>query len=478
MRLLNHHKPLTALLLLALAGAAWGQRGRSPEAVIDRVNRTVESTQRRIDQAQERAARVPDQAARAERAQRAERALRAERAQRAARAEQVRRGQRGAAQREARSRAPLDPGSASARRMAEAQQQRLQDIVLANPRELEMTATGPAVRGQVVAVDPGSAALGAARRAGFTVVSSELVEGLDMRTVTLGTPAGMSVDDAVALLARLAPRAQFAANHLHVQSSAAAQPAPRAPPPLAQGRIDGAPAIGIIDGGVARHPALTGPVEQRGFVRGAPRPNGHATAIASLAAGNGRLRGASPGASLLVADIYGSDPAGGSAVALVRALGWMVARRVPVVATALSGPPNPLVERAVARANQRGVYVVAPVGNAGPAAPPAFPASYSSVVAVTGVDARHRLLIESGRSPGIDYAAPGAGMLAGNLAGGFSRVRGTSFAVPFVAARLSRALTVSRQPLPLLDREAVDLGARGPDNLFGRGLLCAGCATR
>jgi len=52
-------------------------------------------------------------------------------------------------------------------------------------------------------------------------------------------------------------------------------------------------------------------------------------------------------------------------------------------------------------------------------------------------------------------------------------VRGTSFAVPFVASRA--ALVLGGPVAARLDREAIDLGKRGPDEIYGRGLLCVIC---
>jgi subtilisin family serine protease len=139
---------------------------------------------------------------------------------------------------------------------------------------------------------------------------------------------------------------------------------------------------------------------------------------------------------LLVADVYGDDPAGGSAFAIVRALGWMAARGVRVVTVSLVGPANPLLDGAIRLARERGVTVVAAVGNDGPAAPPAYPASYPGVIAVTGIDGRGRVLPEAGRALHVDFAAPGADMRAADARGGSSAVRGTSFAAPLVAGRL------------------------------------------
>jgi minor extracellular protease Epr len=365
---------------------------------------------------------------------------------------------------------------ASARSLAGARAERLRGIVAAHPDILEMTDAGPAVRGEIIAVDPSAEVLAAARDAGFTVTGDEQIEGLGIRSVTLEAPRGLSLPRALRRLRRLAPDAEFTANHLHGQSGSAS-PAPFTAAALAMQSGGGGPSIGIIDGGVAAHATLGGAIEQRGFVRGAPAPSAHGTAIASLLAGRGAVRGAAPGARLVVADIYGRDPAGGNSVALARALGWMAERRVPVVAVSLVGPSNPLVQRAVAAALARGVHVVAAVGNDGPAAPPAFPASYPGVIAVTGVDARNRALIEAGRSLHLDYAAPGADMVAAAPGGGVTPVRGTSYAVPFVAARASRALAAGRPVVATLDAEAVDLAPRGPDRRHGRGLVCATCRT-
>jgi len=360
---------------------------------------------------------------------------------------------------------------ATAGDLADQRVERLQALVRANPDSLEMTDLGPAVRGEVIALDPDSASLAAAEAAGFTRIAEERIEGLDLREVTLRVPRGWSVDRALARLRRIAPGGQFAANHLHGQSGGA-EAAVAGAMALAQARPAAAPAVGMIDGGVAAHPALRGAVRQRGFAAGAPRPSAHATAVASLIAGEGPVRGAAPGAPLVVADVYGSDPAGGNALALARALGWMTVLRVPVVAISLVGPANALVARAIAQAQARGVRVVAAVGNDGPAAPPAYPASYPGVIAVTGIDGRGRVLAEAGRASHLDYAAPGADMAAASPNGRIAAVRGTSFAVPFVAGRLALH-SGSPQPIAALDAEATERGRRG----VGRGVICGICRT-
>jgi minor extracellular protease Epr len=359
-----------------------------------------------------------------------------------------------------------------AQSIAQAHFDRLEGLVKANPQFLEMIDRVPAVRGEIIAIDPSPATLEAVQRRGYAITDDETVEGLDTRYVTLSTPAGRSLKRALAELRRIARHSEFAANHVHVQSGVAMGAHSPAAALAASSVIQGS-AIGIIDGGVGKT-AILPPLTQRGFARRAPAPNSHATAVASLAAGVRPVRSGAPGAPLLIADIYGTDPRGGNSLALARALGWMATRKAPVVLISLVGPPNPIVANAIRQVRARGMHVVAPVGNAGPAAPPMYPASYPGVIAVTGVDGKNRALIEAGRGPHVDYAAPGADIFAASLDGKLVKVRGTSFAAPLVAGRLWLAAR-SGDPVSVLDRQAVAIGRKGEDRIFGRGLICGEC---
>ncbi|MNJ42736.1 Minor extracellular protease Epr precursor [compost metagenome] len=153
----------------------------------------------------------------------------------------------------------------------------------------------------------------------------------------------------------------------------------------------------------------------------------------------------------------------------------MVEQRATVVNISLVGPRNLLVQRAVARAQARGVTVVAAVGNDGPAAPPLYPAAYEGVVGVTGVSARDRALPEGARGPQVDFAAPGADMAAAAQGGTWTGVRGASFASPIVAGLLARG-GGGPGAIEALSRSARDLGARGRDPVYGAGLV--GTASR
>lgn len=353
---------------------------------------------------------------------------------------------------------------------------RLRGLIRGSDGALEADPLGwPVVASEIVAIDLSGPARARALDAGFTVVREERLEALDLTTTVLAPPRRLSLSRAVERLRDLDPEAEIAFNHVYAPAGAedavaGGEPAP--PGPLASGAR-----LGLIDTGVeATHPALAGSrITQRGFA-GPPRMGAHGLAVASLMVGrSGAFSGGHPGGALLVADIYGGQAAGGSSTGLAQALAWMVEQRATVVNISLVGPRNALVERAVARAQARGVLVVAAAGNDGPAAPPLFPAAYAGVVGVTGVGARNRALPEAARGPQVDFAAPGADMAAAAQAGSWTNVRGASYASPIVAGLLARG-GGGPGALEALTRSARDLGVRGRDPVYGAGLV--GAASR
>lgn len=343
---------------------------------------------------------------------------------------------------------------------------RLRQLIRENRGELEAVEGGvPVRRGILVALDPDPAGLALAARAGFRVSGQSRERELGLTLVELAVPRGMSAREALKRLKRAAPSLQ--SDYDHIYEPAGGDLLPFAASAIAQGAGGGGgPRIGIVDGGVAAHPSLgSASIDQHGFA-GAPKATGHGTAVASLLVGtDGSFRGAARGAHLFVADVYGGSRAAGSASTIVRALSWLAGKRPEVVNISLVGPANRAVARAVATLRARGIGVVAAVGNDGPAAPPQYPASYPGVIAVTGVDANGRALLEAGKAAHLDFAAPGADMAAALPGRGYARVRGTSFAAPLATARL--ALAGSPQRLAA--------EARPGKGRVGRGIVCATC---
>ena len=320
----------------------------------------------------------------------------------------------------------------------------------------------PARAGEVLLLDPDAQSLARAQKAGFVSLEQGTIGDLGIAYARLAVPRGQSLAAAVKALRAAVPGHEVSADTIHFESGAATRAA-RAPAGATQLPRGGT--VGVIDGGVAGSDRV---VAQKGFAAGAPHASQHASAIVSLLKGAGTAR-------IVAADVYGTDPAGGGALAIARAIGWMTGQGVRTISISLVGPANPLLARTIAAARGRGAVVVAAVGNDGPAAPPAYPASYPGVVAVTGVDGRGRVLIEAGRASHIDYAAPGADMTATIPGKGRTSLRGTSFAAPLAAARIAARMAGGAAPAEAL--KGVDGEARGASRRTGRGVLCMDCRT-
>lgn len=353
------------------------------------------------------------------------------------------------------------------RRLEALRIERIARLAREHPQAIALDPNGfPARAGEVIATDPSDALVVAAASKGFRLLARD--ETLGVRYARFATPRGVSLKVAIRTLRKLGAR-QIDADQLHFQNGAVPATGAASPFVFAQG---GGPFIGMIDGGVGG-----GGMIQKGFANGGARASDHGSAIASLILGRGPVRGAAPGARLIVADVYGADPAGGSATMIAQALGWLVEQGAPVISISLVGPANPLLARVIAAAQARGAILVAAVGNDGPGSPYSYPASYPGVIAVTGVDAHDRVLIEAGRALHLDYAAPGADMLAINAGGGAVTVRGTSFAVPLAAARIARVYPRQSPGARSAALAAVDGEAQRPGKRYGRGLVCGACRT-
>nr|WP_271504071.1 S8 family serine peptidase [Luminiphilus sp.] len=238
--------------------------------------------------------------------------------------------------------------------------------------------------------------------------------------------------------------------------------------------------IGIIDSSVDQaHVAfLQSSITTRRFVDNQTPPDVHGTAIASIIASNDpSALGLAPRAELFAAEVFDQTAEQGqfaSTVSLIKALNWLVTQEVSVVNISLAGPPNRLLETALARVRERGVVAIAAAGNGGPMAQPMYPAAYPQVVAVTATDARGRAFRLANRGEYVDIAAPGVNIRHAQAGGGYAASSGTSYAVPFVTVAVARLLHLNIELNVMLDAlyaGTLDIGAPGRDQVYGYGQL-------
>lgn len=353
----------------------------------------------------------------------------------------------------------------------------VEQLLKRHPTVLEADPRGaPVLRRELLAYSPSPAVLAAANALGLRVLREQRLDGLDDTLVAFAVPENADTAQMLARLQALDPDGVFDFNHIYQGGGAAADgvaASGQARPAASGGKTV---AIGLVDGGVdPGHPVFSGVPVQRWGCQGTFHPSVHGNAVAALMVGRSEhFTGVLRDAEIYAADIYCGSPTGGAADAIAGALNWMAMKRVPVVNLSIVGPPNRMLERAVAALLRRGHVLVAAVGNDGPAAPPLYPASYPGVIGVTAVNKRGQVIPEAARGPQVKFAAPGMDMVSAALGQPpYRRVRGTSFASPIVAALLAERL---RAPDPAQAAAAIaalvqQAGSATPNPDTGHGLV-------
>lgn len=137
-----------------------------------------------------------------------------------------------------------------------------------------------------------------------------------------------------------------------------------------------------------------------------------------------------------------------------------------------------MLQEAIAYALMHDVVVVAAAGNDGDRVGRYVPASIPGVIAVSAVDEEMELAKFSNYGSEIALAAPGEEILSTYLRGRYVYASGTSQAAPFVSGTI--ALMKAAEPQltvqdikERLQRTAIDLGRKGPDEKYGYGLVNA-----
>lgn len=241
--------------------------------------------------------------------------------------------------------------------------------------------------------------------------------------------------------------------------------------------------VGLIDGPVdTDHPALRSIRIEAFSVLGSrdrPASSDHATGIVGLIASEefGLAKGVQVFAVTAVVRAGTRELAKLESIAA--GIDHLVSRNVDVINMSLAGPSNPALALAISEAAQRGIIMVASVGN-DPRAPVAYPASDPSVIGVTAVDADKKLYRKASRGDGVDFAAPGVDLRVPSGRNGSAFRSGTSYAsaalTALIAIELSKNGGSLDSILRTLSERAEDLGNVGPDAEFGFGMAqSSGC---
>jgi subtilisin family serine protease len=168
---------------------------------------------------------------------------------------------------------------------------------------------------------------------------------------------------------------------------------------------------------------------------------GHGTFIAGL------LATLAPEARVLPVRAFGTDGLG-NAFTVAAAVKYAADHGAQVINLSLgSNEASALLQDAIIDARQRGIIVVAAVGNDNDEMTPQFPASLDEVLAVAAIDLQSHKAPFSNFGHHIDVCAPGVKLISAypnQREGGYAIWSGTSFAAPLAAAEA--ALVLSLEP--------------------------------
>jgi len=190
--------------------------------------------------------------------------------------------------------------------------------------------------------------------------------------------------------------------------------------------------VAVIDSKIdAAHPDLAAVIADEFDAIGMPGPaHAHGTAIAGAIAANKKLVGVAPKVRLLAVRAFsGTGPSAQSTTFnILKGIDWAASKNARIVNMSFAGPPDPMLQEILLKANARGIVLIAAVGNAGPKSPPLYPAADPGVIGVTATDAEDKVMPQANRGPQVSLAAPGVEILAAAPDGAYQVTSGTSVA--------------------------------------------------
>jgi len=253
--------------------------------------------------------------------------------------------------------------------------------------------------------------------------------------------------------------------------------------------------VALIDSGVEpTHESLRGDdITLVDLIDGkaTPPPETHGTALASIIAGSGKVKGLAPGVHLIAIRAFSEvDPKSGESTSdsfhVSQGVSTALDAKARIINLSIGGPNDRLVRTAIEEAVLTGTTVIAAAGNSGPDAPPSYPAAQTGVIAVTATDDKDRIYSGANRGDYVSLAAPGVAVLAAKPgktagAGAYDYFTGTSMATGYAtglaAVLLSADPHLSSVDLRhILEGSATDLGAPKKDPEFGWGRIDAASA--
>lgn len=239
--------------------------------------------------------------------------------------------------------------------------------------------------------------------------------------------------------------------------------------------------IAIIDSQIdAGHPELGSAIAESFEAVGMPdKPHTHGTGMLGAIVSQGKLMGVAPGAKALAIHAFATgskQSPQATTQAIIAGLEFALEKGARIVNMSFAGPYDPMLQVALKKAAERGVILIAAVGNAGPKSPPLYPAADPHVIGVTATDQNDEPFAGANRGAYVAVAAPGVNIIAPAPEAAYQLTTGTSVAAAHVSG--VAALLLERHPtadaaiiLEVLTASATRLTSDARDDQVGWGLI-------
>jgi len=206
----------------------------------------------------------------------------------------------------------------------------------------------------------------------------------------------------------------------------------------------------------------------------------HGTSVAGVLISQNKLIGVAPKSRLFAISAFSTTKTRpytlqGSSANIAKAINSCITHNVDVINLSFTGGKDPLIEKLITKAINKGIIVIAAGGNGGHWGSTIYPALIPGVLAATAVDDKKRLFSMANKGRFIDYAAPGVDVLTTAPGGKYTLATGTSLSSAHLSGIVALLLSEKRgQSIDTtLTKTAVDLGKPGRDQEYGDGLVSA-----
>lgn len=211
---------------------------------------------------------------------------------------------------------------------------------------------------------------------------------------------------------------------------------------------------------------------------------GHGTFCAGLIAAEANgfgIVGVAPRAQIFAVKVL-NDRSQGTLNWLLRGIDWCIRNEMDIISMSLGFDKDyPKLHNVIRDAYNKGIVMIAAVGNNKFEPDAEYPARYDETIAVTAIDDRKHIAKFATTGSKVEIAAPGVSITSTYLRNQYAIGSGTSFSTPLISGSIAliqskflkengRKMT-NEEVKQFIRQHCDDLGDKGRDNIYGYGMF-------